>query len=47
MALNYRFPYGTRERDLAIRSDNGCRMTSRRHDQGAVRLWYNPRTDGL
>jgi len=30
MALNYRFPHGTRDQNLTIRSDNGCQMTSKR-----------------
>lgn len=30
-ALNYRFPYGVKEQGLAIRSDNGCQMTSKRY----------------
>lgn len=30
-SINYRFPQGVKDQGLAIRSDNGCQMTSRRY----------------
>lgn len=30
-AIQYRFPHGVKDQGLAIRSDNGCQMTSRRY----------------
>ena len=48
MALNYRFPHGTRDQNLTIRSDNGCQMLKPNVNAlGAARLRHNPRTDGL
>jgi putative transposase len=35
-ALNNRFPFGTKDKGLTIRSDNGCQMT-RRHNMKALK----------
>ncbi|MEW6772089.1 MAG: DDE-type integrase/transposase/recombinase [Bacillota bacterium] len=48
MALNHRFPHGTRDQNLTIRSDNGCQMFKPNVNAlSAARLRHNPRTDRL
>jgi hypothetical protein len=48
MALNYRFPHGTRDQNLTIRSDNGYQIFKPNVNAlSAARLRHNPRTDRL